>query len=72
MFLVAKKQKPQSGSNQYRMIGVRPDDKLRASLEKCARGERRELSPMCIILLEEALAARGLYQRDDSDEPDDT
>ncbi len=40
-------------------LPTRVDDDMRAALEKVAREDRRKVGPMVVILLEEALKARG-------------
>lgn len=42
-----------------RQLPARVDDNLWQLLEDCAKGERRKVAPMVVILLEEALRARG-------------
>jgi hypothetical protein len=50
-----------SDRHKYPVMSVRPPDPMRRVITELARGERRSLSQTILFLLEEALAARGLW-----------
>lgn len=56
--MAKKKAGSRPAGNKYKLLGVRPNDELRAQIEALAASERRSVAQMGEILLEEALAAR--------------
>jgi hypothetical protein len=64
---VARKKKdkdspPQTPNrHKYQLVGLRLPDDVREIVQQLADSERRSLSQMCWILVEEALAARRLW-----------
>jgi hypothetical protein len=49
---------PASGGHKYRLVGLRLPEEVRQQVQDMADGERRSLSQMSAILIEEALQAR--------------
>lgn len=65
--IMAKKKPKDEAADRHRhkVIGVRPPEDLRIVLEDLATKDRRPVATMCVILLEEALQARGLWPTSD-------
>ena len=62
--LMAKKKPTQEGDvdrHKHAVLSLRPPPAIRAAVAQMARAERRSLAQAALILLEEALAARGLF-----------
>jgi hypothetical protein len=59
---------PPQPAKRGRQLPARVTAAMWDALERCARGERRKVSPMVVILLEEALRARGVVIEPDAGE----
>lgn len=47
--------------HRHPLVSFRPDHGIRHALQRLADQQRRSLSQMAVLLLEEALAAKGLW-----------
>ncbi len=65
MLAMAKRKKiDRDGANDRhanRMLGVRPSAEMREVIETLAAKERRKPTSMALLLIEDALIARGLW-----------
>lgn len=59
MLCMATKKTKRASGHLNRLVGVRLTDRVVKAAEAYAKREKRKLSPMCAILIEEALIARG-------------
>lgn len=58
---------PNPDRHKYPLVSLRPPIALRNAVAALAKRERRSLSQMAMILLEEALQGRGLYEPPESE-----
>jgi hypothetical protein len=65
---MARKKKDKDSPSQtpnrhkYQLVGLRLPDDLREAIQELADKQRRSLAQMCWILVEEAMAARNLWE----------
>jgi hypothetical protein len=66
MQTMARKKKVESGvdssGHKHRLVGLRLEESVRDKVKALAVAERRSLAMMCVILIEEAMKARGEKQ----------
>lgn len=48
-------------AHRYALVSFRPPSALRETLQQLADEQRRSLSQICLLLVEEALTSKGLW-----------
>lgn len=62
-YMAKKKTETEASKDGHKnqVVSIRPEPQMRDVIEQLAKKERRKLSPMILLLVEEALVARGLW-----------